>query len=578
MSRKTKILKPHKRPRSPFHGPPSFEEITVDLTRFDGGTGSCLVEGGVPLKPGLLQIDEADLVSLWISSVEQTVYTEILKGTHPDGSARAVFIQSTQIVDDGSPVAAIVKIGTTQTQTTSKTVNHRKIRFTSGGTDKIEIDDILEGATSGATAAVKRLALKFNNSTHWTGGSNAGWLYLSGQSGTFEAENLNLQGGQANICTIAGNSVECVTLVGREAVIIPTSADYLVQWESLGPLIPEANYPAGDAQDWEDDFETAMDILYADTPWTWGSTGDTFYDRTWNHLQKWSVSGIGSWFTRALEYADWVHDEADFAYQQIFYQEPMSKFQTYWLTGAEEFPDSVVMMAERNPGSYITAQDVIDDEPHVDADDLGNGRPMQKFTAQTLIAWLYGDTFINWTAEVPKWIEANEVHQGTDGSFEHAWDHDLPTNLQLNYQGGMRIHALLLMYDWASALLTSQQKTDIENLIVGWVDFMFEDGTRPQWDGTELAMYYGAGPYEPGHTYGYADIVPLADCPPLNGLIIDAVAFAYQVTSTAKYKTNAESMLQGLVDKVTPTEWTWFSKTANQISFGVRNAIARIDT
>jgi hypothetical protein len=78
----------------------------------------------------------------------------------------------------------------------------RELSFTSGGTTEITEGQTITGATSGATAVVARVVLL---SGTWAGGDAAGRFILSSQTGTFQAENLNV-GASLNLATIAGNS------------------------------------------------------------------------------------------------------------------------------------------------------------------------------------------------------------------------------------------------------------------------------------------------------------------------------------------------------------------------------------
>lgn len=78
----------------------------------------------------------------------------------------------------------------------------REIAFTSGGTYVIAEGNTITGATSGATAVITRVVLL---SGSWAGGDAAGWLVFASQTGTFQAENLNV-GANLNVATIAGNS------------------------------------------------------------------------------------------------------------------------------------------------------------------------------------------------------------------------------------------------------------------------------------------------------------------------------------------------------------------------------------
>jgi len=78
----------------------------------------------------------------------------------------------------------------------------RRVAFTSGGTFEVSEGDVITGATSAATATVRRIII---TSGDWTTGDAAGWLVLYGQTGTFQSENLNV-GANLNVASIGGNS------------------------------------------------------------------------------------------------------------------------------------------------------------------------------------------------------------------------------------------------------------------------------------------------------------------------------------------------------------------------------------
>lgn len=78
----------------------------------------------------------------------------------------------------------------------------RTLDFTSGGTYEIAEGNVITGATSGATATVTRVV---KTSGDWTTGDAAGRLIFASQTGTFQAENLDV-GASLNVATIAGNS------------------------------------------------------------------------------------------------------------------------------------------------------------------------------------------------------------------------------------------------------------------------------------------------------------------------------------------------------------------------------------
>lgn len=78
----------------------------------------------------------------------------------------------------------------------------RKLDFTSGGTYVIAEGDTITGVTSGATAIVRRVIFRNGG---WGAGTAEGYLVLSGQTGNFVGENLNV-GANLNVATIAANS------------------------------------------------------------------------------------------------------------------------------------------------------------------------------------------------------------------------------------------------------------------------------------------------------------------------------------------------------------------------------------
>ncbi len=78
----------------------------------------------------------------------------------------------------------------------------REIAFTSGGTYVIAEGNTITGATSAATAVITRVVL---TSGTFAAGTAAGYLVFASQTGTFQAENLDV-GANLNVATIAGNS------------------------------------------------------------------------------------------------------------------------------------------------------------------------------------------------------------------------------------------------------------------------------------------------------------------------------------------------------------------------------------
>ena len=85
-------------------------------------------------------------------------------------------------------------------------------RFTSAGTGQIAVGNTIVGATSGATAVVRFVLLNRDNS--WNG-DGEGFFRADTQTGTFEAEDLNIQGGASDVATINGNLQDLVCETGE---------------------------------------------------------------------------------------------------------------------------------------------------------------------------------------------------------------------------------------------------------------------------------------------------------------------------------------------------------------------------
>lgn len=139
----------------------------------------------------------------WIRDAIETARGNI--GTVPgSGDIRGVWVfdGDTYAVRDNAGATAGVLHKATASGWTAQDLG-RTLSFTSGGTTEIAEGDTITGATSGATATVGRVIV---TSGTWAGGDAAGRMILTAQTGTFQAENLNV-GASTNLATIAGNSL-----------------------------------------------------------------------------------------------------------------------------------------------------------------------------------------------------------------------------------------------------------------------------------------------------------------------------------------------------------------------------------
>ena len=78
-----------------------------------------------------------------------------------------------------------------------------KLAFTSGGTFQVKLGHRIVGAISGAEAIIRAVEL---TSGTWAGGDAAGNFYLESQTGTFQSENIDVDG-NSNVATISSDSV-----------------------------------------------------------------------------------------------------------------------------------------------------------------------------------------------------------------------------------------------------------------------------------------------------------------------------------------------------------------------------------
>lgn len=85
----------------------------------------------------------------------------------------------------------------------------KKLDFTSGGTTEIEEGNTITGASSGATATVKRVVVK---SGTWAGGDVSGYMIIADQVLNFQSEVINIGG--VNAANASGNSATVTLLPG----------------------------------------------------------------------------------------------------------------------------------------------------------------------------------------------------------------------------------------------------------------------------------------------------------------------------------------------------------------------------
>lgn len=92
----------------------------------------------------------------------------------------------------------------------------RKIAYTGAGTVVMAVGNTITGATSAATAIIAARTIETGTDG---AGTAAGVLYLTNQTGTFEAENLNI-GTDLNVATIAEDSAKVSKGLSAKAMLV----------------------------------------------------------------------------------------------------------------------------------------------------------------------------------------------------------------------------------------------------------------------------------------------------------------------------------------------------------------------
>jgi len=104
--------------RSPQVSLVARDTVQLQLVRLDAGAGDVLVSSGIPLPPGYLWPGANANVALVVAGAEESISVEILSPTHGDGSARGFLIQFRHSLVAGTPVPALLLVGSQVTRGT----------------------------------------------------------------------------------------------------------------------------------------------------------------------------------------------------------------------------------------------------------------------------------------------------------------------------------------------------------------------------------------------------------------------------------------------------------------------------
>jgi hypothetical protein len=320
------------------------------------------------------------------------------------------------------------------------------------------------------------------------------------------------------------------------AVALPSSPDYLVSTQLVGPTITVAAATALSPvfKKYEDDFTSFAEIHWKAEGAAWE---DNYYDRALIYYAWWIRTGNVEYWKRATTMA--VNYRRDYLeknnYGTSAHWSQIEGIELhYLLTGDEASRLAVGRVA-----------DVFDVEYYMDH--LSNlAAPMDnRMQARLLMAFLTAwrlnaesQHAANWGTLLPKALTAILASQDTSGAYRFVQiqcGHNKPFMVGLLNDAMIKYHA---QFNADARILPAIRKSD---------DYMWSK----DWNSVERAFVYLGGSC-PGDEGGPS--------PDLNNLVVNGYAWVYRQTGNAAYRDRADQIFAGAVDKA----WLSGSKQFNQ--------------
>ncbi len=194
----------------------AIEDTYVVLTLITGtfSTGNVKVGGvtvGTCVGEQAVGAAETPALNARYRNLAADVYRALIAVVPGSGSVLGVHQYNAKVYafrNNAGATAAVMHVSSTSGWTA--VALGREVAYTSGGTFEMLAGQTITGATSGATAVVTKVTLA---SGTFAAGTAAGRIFFASQTGTFQAENLNV-GANLNVATIAGNSSAITLLPG----------------------------------------------------------------------------------------------------------------------------------------------------------------------------------------------------------------------------------------------------------------------------------------------------------------------------------------------------------------------------
>ena len=303
------------------------------------------------------------------------------------------------------------------------------------------------------------------------------------------------------------------------AVILPSSPDYLVATQLVGPTLTAAqsNLVSAEARQYETDFLPFADKLWATSADTWT---ENYYDRAQAYWAQWIRTGNPLYWHRAnrqlLSYRrDYL--EANAYGTSPHWAQIDGLGLHYWLTGdtlsryAIQRIVPVFMYFRDRTGLALK-----------NSGDIEN-RIRARVLMASLWAWRTSDTPAVYTADMDKMLGDVLGAIEPDGAYKFT----AICNASLHYMDGMLNEALIQYHTHY------RQDPRILTNVKANADWMWASQWRPA---SEAFTYTPAA----CGTIGGAEAVP-----ELNNLIVNGYAWVYAQTGDVSYRTKADAIFAG---------------------------------
>jgi hypothetical protein len=321
------------------------------------------------------------------------------------------------------------------------------------------------------------------------------------------------------------------------AAALPTSADYLVSTDIVGPTVTAAAAAGvpGVAK-WDETFRTGGDWHWANEADAWGAN---YYDRAHSYYAMWARTGNPVYWHRGARIAVGYRTGYIEAYNGAtpHWSQAVGLLRHYQLTGDDASRAALKLVADKS-GWWVVPSHLGTTES-VDVENRIRARMLQLQHA----LWQLAETDAE-RAPFAQTIDAmlNFIlpAQSTDG----GWRVQIACGQTMNYMDGMLMDVFIDLHDnyRADPRLVAAVRKSADYL---WTQYQVAAG----------GMKYLSAPCA---NVGGTEVVPV-----LNNLAVNAFAWSYARGAGSIYRDRADQMFVGAVNGMTPTNGKEFNQLYN---------------